>query len=280
MEFITEPLAFEFIQRAIIISVLIGIVCAILSCFLILKGWGLMGDAISHAVLPGIAIAYLLSIPLLIGAFVSALFCSVTISYIKNQCRVKEDAVMGILFSGMFALGLVMIVSIESDIHLLHILFGNVLGLSWHDVLMTSAVALLVSAIMLVKKSDFLLYCFDPDQLTITGLSVNKLVFSLQILLAITIVTALYTAGILLVISMLITPGATAFLLCKKFDHILIIAIVIAIVACFLGTICSYHFDISTAPLIVLFQSFSFVLAFCWHRFKQIKSPTVQVSYN
>lgn len=272
LEFFSEPLALPYMQRALILSIMVSLVSALFSCFLILKGWALMGDALSHAVLPGVALAYLLGLPLLLGAFITALFCSLTIDFIKNRSRVKEDVVMGILFSALFALGLVMVVSIESELHLLHILFGNVLGQAWAEVIRTSVLAAVVAGVLLFKKGELLLYCFDPTQLRISGLSIQKTGYLLQILLTSTIVVSLYTTGILLIISMLITPGATARLIHHRFSLMLFTASVVAILSCLLGVLFSYHWDIATAPLIILFQSFFFLLAFFSYQIKPVIS--------
>lgn len=260
-DFITEPLAHSFMQRALLISVLIGIVCSIFSCFLVLKGWSLMGDAVSHAILPGLALAYILGIPMAIGAFTAGLFCALATGFLKEHSRVKEDAVMGIMFSGMFAAGLVMLTKIETDIHLLHVLFGNVLGISQQDLIEAGSIAALCSLIMLLKRRDFMLYCFDPAHANTLGLPVKLLHFGLLILLALTIVSALKAAGIILVIAMLIAPGATGFLLSKSFDKMLLIAVLTSVSSCILGTIISYHIDAATAPLIVVIQSTIFTLA-------------------
>ncbi|MET3890588.1 hypothetical protein ABIE41_001664 [Bosea sp. OAE506] len=156
------PLSHEFMQRGLLVAVLVGVVCAVLSCFLILKGWSLMGDAVSHAVLPGIVLAQIAGLPLAAGAFVAGLSCSLAIGYLKENSRVKEDTVMGIVFSGMFALGLVMFVKVESDQHLLHILFGNMLGVRWSDLAETALIAVPTIVIMLALRRDFLLVAFDP----------------------------------------------------------------------------------------------------------------------
>jgi len=261
LTFITEPLAHEFMQRAMLISILIGTVCSIFSCFLILKGWSLMGDAVSHAVLPGLALAYIINIPLIIGAFAAGLFCALATGFIKNSSRVKEDAVMGIVFSGMFAFGLVMLTKIETDVHLLHILFGNVLGITKNDLIEAGTIATLCSLIMLIKRKDLMLYCFDPAHANVIGLQTRTIHFGLLILLALTIVSSLKAAGIILVIAMLIAPGATAYLLTNSFDKMLIIALITSITSCIAGTILSYHIDAATAPLIVVIQSTIFLAA-------------------
>ena len=220
-----------------------------------------MGDAVSHAVLPGLAIAYVINIPLIIGAFAAGLFCATATGFIKNPSRVKEDAVMGIIFSGMFASGLVMLTKIETDIHLLHILFGNVLGITQSDLIQTAVISILCSLIMILKRKDLMLYCFDPAHAAVIGLPTRTLHFGLLILLALTIVAALKAAGIILVIAMLIAPGAIAFLLTKSFNKMLITALIVSITSCVIGTIMSYHIDAATSPLIVVIQSTIFLIA-------------------
>ena len=256
-----QPLAYEFMQRALMISILIASVCSIFSCFLVLKGWSLMGDAVSHAVLPGLCIAILVGIPMMIGAFIAGLFCAVATGYLKQNSRLKEDAVMGIIFSGMFALGLVLFTKIETDIHLLHILFGNVLGISKDDLIEIASIAITASCIMLIKRKDFMLYCFDPSHASVIGLPIKMLHFGLLILLALTIVAALKAAGVILVIAMLIAPGATGFLLTRSFDKMLIIALTSSVFSALTGTYLSYHMDAATAPLIVVIQAGLFVMA-------------------
>lgn len=255
-----DPLALPFMQRALLIALLIGTVCSVFSCFLVLKGWSLMGDAISHAVLPGIALAYVLGLPLMLGAFAAGLFCAGSIGYIKENSRVKEDTVMGVVFSGMFAAGLVMLTKIETDVHLLHVLFGDVLGISLRDLAETALAAGIATTIMLVKRRDLLLYCFDPAHAGVIGLNTRLLHFGLLTLLSLTIVASLKAAGVILVVAMLIAPGAIAFLLTKSFDKMLIIASAVSVLSCLAGTIASFHLDTATAPLIVVIQFCIFLL--------------------
>jgi manganese/iron transport system permease protein len=273
LHLIVEPLSFDFMQRALIVSLMIGLVCSIFSCFLILKGWSLMGDAVSHAVLPGLAIAYVLNLPMLLGAFVAGLGCAFTTGFLKNNSRVKEDAVLGIVFSGMFAFGLVLLTKIETDVHLLHVLFGNVLGVSWGAVLKASLMAAAAALIMLLKRRDFMLYCFDTAQAHVQGLPVKALHFGMLALLAMTIVAALDAAGIILVIAMLIAPGAIGFLLAKSFDKMLVIAITASIISCLAGTILGYHIDAAPAPLIVVIQAALFVVALAYDRIRLVAAP-------
>lgn len=261
VSFLTEPLAFAFMQRALFLSVAVGTVCSVFSCFLVLRGWSLMGDAVSHAVLPGLALAFMAGLPLGAGAFAAGLFCALATGFIKDNSRLKEDAVMGIVFSGMFACGLILVTKIETDVHLLHILFGNVLGIGKDDILETLAVAVPVTALMVLKRRDLMLYCFDPAQALVSGLRVRVLHFGLLILLALTIVSALKSAGIILVIAMLIAPGATGFLLARTFDGMMAVAVTASVLSCMAGTLISYHIDCATAPLIVVIQSGLFVLA-------------------
>ncbi|MDP3408331.1 metal ABC transporter permease [Bosea sp. (in: a-proteobacteria)] len=255
------PLTHEFMQRGLVVAVIVGVVCAVLSCFLILKGWSLMGDAVSHAVLPGIVLAQILGLPLAAGAFVAGLSCSLAIGYLKENSRVKEDTVMGIVFSGMFALGLVMFVKVESDQHLLHILFGNMLGVRWADIAETAAIAVPTIAIMLAKRRDFLLVAFDPAHARAIGLPVRWLNFGLLMLLALTIVAALKAVGIILVVAMLIAPGAIGFLTTRRFDAMLAVAVVAATLSSVLGTILSFHLDGATGPCIVVVQAVFFLAA-------------------
>lgn len=255
------PLSHEFMQRGLLAAMLVGVVCAVLSCFLILKGWSLMGDAVSHAVLPGIVLAQILGLPLAAGAFVAGLSCSLAIGYLKENSRVKEDTVMGIVFSGLFALGLVMFVKVESDQHLLHILFGNMLGVSWSDLAETAVIAVPTIAIMLALRRDFLLVAFDAAHARAIGLPVRWLNVGLLMLLALTIVAALKAVGIILVVAMLIAPGAIGFLTTRRFDVMLVVAVTVATVSSVIGTILSYHLDGATGPCIVVVQAMFFLAA-------------------
>lgn len=262
IDWIAVPLSYPFMQRALVVSVVVAAVCAVLSCYLVLKGWSLMGDAISHAVLPGIVIAFVLGLPLALGAFAAGLACALLTGYLKENSRIKEDTVMGIVFSGMFGLGLVIFTKVDTDQHLMHILFGNVLGVNMRDLFETSLVAGVTLAIVVIKRRDLLLYCFDPNHARSIGLPVQVLHYGLLILLSLTIVAALKAVGIILVIAMLIAPGATAYLLTDSFERMLVIATAMAVVSAAVGTIASFHLDGATGACIVLVQSAIFVLAF------------------
>lgn len=256
------PLAYAFMQRALVVAVLIGAVCSVLSCYLVLRGWSLMGDAISHAVLPGIVLAFVLGLPLAIGAFASGLSCALLTGYLKENSRVKEDTVMGIVFSGMFGLGLVLMTKVETDQHLNHILFGNMLGVTWRDVIETGLIAGGTLLVVLAKRRDLLLYCFDPQHARAIGLPVRVIHFGLLILLALTIVASIKAVGVILVVAMLVTPGATAYLLTDRFERMLAVSAAVAIGASVVGTILSFHIDGATGPCIVLIQAAVFLAAF------------------
>jgi len=262
--FVATPLSYGFMQRALLVAVLTGAVCAVLSCYLVLKGWSLMGDAVSHAVLPGIVLAEGLGLPLAVGAFGAGLFCAVAVGYLKDNSRVKEDTVMGIVFSGMFGLGLVLFTKVETDQHLLHVLFGNMLGVTDRDLIETAVVAGLTLAVVLARRRDLLLYCFDPRHARAVGLRVEWLHYGLLVLLSLTIVASLKAVGVILVVAMLVAPGATAFLLTRRFERMLVLAAAVAIGSSVLGTLVSFHINGSTGPCIVLIQAGIFALALVW----------------
>ena len=261
-DFFVVPLSYGFMQRALAASILIGAVCSVLSCYLVLRGWSLMGDAISHAVLPGIVLAFVLGLPLVVGAFAAGLACALLIGYLKENSRVKEDTVMGIVFSGMFGLGLVLFTKVETDQHLLHVLFGDMLGITPRDLIEVAIIAGGTLLVVLAKRRDLLLYCFDPQHARAIGLPLGVIHYGLLVLLALTIIASLKAVGIILVVAMLVAPGAIAYLLTDRFERMLVIAACVAISASFFGTLISFHIDGATGPCIVLLQAFVFVLAF------------------
>ncbi|MCM1984360.1 metal ABC transporter permease [Lyngbya confervoides] len=259
-DWLVEPLQYAFLLRAIWVSAFVGLVCAVLSCYITLKGWSLMGDAISHAVVPGVVLAYALNLPFAIGAFAFGFGATVAIGYVKSKTRLKEDAVIGIVFTGFFALGLVLVTKIPSNVDLFHILFGNVLGISQQDILQTLIAGSITLAVILLRRKDLLLFCFDPNHAQAIGLRTQAMYYTLLSVLALTIVAALQTAGIILVISMLVTPGSIGYLLSDRFDHMLLYAVASSVLSCVLGTYLSYHFDISTGGSIVVLLTILFLL--------------------
>ncbi len=266
INWIAEPLSHVFMQNALMAALSISVVCAILSCYVVLKGWSLMGDAISHAVFPGVVVAVLLGMPIALGAFVAGLFCAMSVGYLKNHTRLKEDTLMGVVFAGMFAVGLVIFTKLDTSQHLKHILFGNLLGISQEMLWQTLLICALILVVMLIKKQDLLLYCFDPSHARVSGLSLNFLHYGLLILLSATIVMAIQAVGVILVVAMLISPGITSFMLCKRFNSMLLLAIITACLSSFLGVIVSYHLDSATGSTIVLLQALFFVIAIVFEK--------------
>ena len=258
---IVEPLQYPFLVRAIWVSAFVGLVCAVLSCYITLKGWSLMGDAVSHSVVPGVIIAYALNIPFAIGAFVFGFASIAAIGYIKEQTRIKEDAVIGVVFTGFFAFGVVLSTKIPSNVDLSHILFGNVLGISNQDIIQTLIAGITTLLVILLRRKDLLLFCFDPNHAKAIGLNTKLMYYTLLSVLALTIITALQTAGIILVIAMLVTPGSIAYLLSDRFELMLIISALSSVFSCVAGTYLSYHLDVSTGGAIVVLLTFLFVLA-------------------
>lgn len=259
IDILIAPFQFGFMLQAFAIGALVAAVGAVLSCFLVLRGWSLMGDAISHAVLPGIVLAYIAGIPLAVGAFGSGLFCAVATGWVKNNSRIKEDTVMGVVFTGMFAVGLVLFSKTPSDMHLDHILFGNILGITSDQVWETSVLSAIVLGTVLVLRRDLLLVCFDPQHARVLGRPVRALTYLLLVLLSLAIVAAMKAVGLVLVIAMLITPGATALLLTKRFERMLVTATAIAVGSALAGIYISFFADGSPAACIVLVQALIFV---------------------
>ncbi|WGD32276.1 metal ABC transporter permease [Ancylobacter sp. WKF20] len=259
---LAAPFQFDFMVKALVISALVAVPMALLSCFLVLKGWSLMGDAISHAVFPGVVLAYIAGIPLAIGAFIAGMFCAVATGYLKDNSRIKQDTVMGIVFAGMFGAGLVLYVKIQSEVHLDHILFGDMLGISLADIIETGVIAALVALVIGVKWKDFLLHAFDPAQARAIGLPVGWLHYGLLCLVSLTIVGALKAVGLILAIALLIAPGAIAFLLTRRFGAMLLTALVVAVGGALTGVYLSFFLDSAPAPTIVLVMSVIFLAAF------------------
>lgn len=275
LDILFQPFEFAFMREAFLVAIMVAIPAGLLSCFLVLKGWALMGDAISHAVLPGIVLAYIIGIPLAIGAFCAGLFCASATGYLTENSRVKEDTVMGIVFSGMFALGLVMYTSIQSDIHLDHILFGDLLGVSKADLIQTAVISLAVTLMIIIKRKDMLLHAFDEQQARAIGLPVRLLYYGLLTMLSLTIVAALKAVGIILAIAVLIAPGAIAFLVTKSFSTMLLTAAAIAAAASLIGVYASFFIDSAPAPTIVLVLTLGFGLVFltrAWPRYRKIRA--------
>lgn len=262
MSFLFEPFAYPFMQQALLVSVLIAAAAGALSCFLVLKGWSLMGDAISHAVLPGIVLAYIAGLPLILGAFVAGMVCATGTGFLSENSRVKQDTVMGVVFAGMFGAGVVMYTAIQTEVHLDHILFGDMLGIEPADVIETALIAGLALVVVVAKRRDLLLFSFDPQHAQTVGLHTKYLHYGLLALISLVVVGALKAVGLILAIALLIGPGATAHLLTNRFDRMLATSIVVAILSSAIGITMSFHLDSAPAPTIVVVMTALFVLAF------------------
>lgn len=262
IETLLLPFRFPFMQNAFYISLLVSVPTALLSAYLVLKGWALMGDAVSHAVLPGIVLAYILQIPLVIGAFAAGMTCALATGYLAANSRVKQDTVMGVVFSGMFGIGIVLYVSITSDAHLDHILFGNMLGVEPHELWTAGLISLAVSAAVILKWKDLLLHSFDPAQARASGLPVGWLHYGLLAALSLTIVATLSAAGLILAIGLLVAPGAIAFLLVRRFSTMLAVSVAVCMASMLSGTYLSFFLDSAPAPTIILVLTALFVAAF------------------
>lgn len=262
VDLLWEPLQYEFMVRALVTTVVAAIVCAVLSCWLVLVGWSLMGDAVAHAVLPGVVLAYILGAPFAVGALVFGFLAVALIGVIRGTSRVKEDAAIGIVFTTLFALGLVLVSVTPSQTDLNHIVFGNILGVSNGDLLQIAILAAVAFAVLIFKRRDLTLYAFDPTHAFAIGLSPRVLGALLLGVLALTAVVALQVVGVILVVAMLIIPGATAYLLTDRFGRMLIIAPVMSVVSSVVGIYLSYWIDASSGGLVVVVQGVVFTAVY------------------
>jgi manganese/iron transport system permease protein len=261
LQTLLTPLQYEYMLKAIFVSAAIGGVCAFLSCFITLKGWSLMGDALSHSVVPGVAVAYYIGWPFAAGAFVTGLLAAAGMGFVKTKTRLREDAVIGVVFTAFFALGLLLISLYPSQVDLRSIVFGNILGISDPDIAQVLIISAVTLVVLGVKWRDLLLFCFDANQARALGLNTTMLHFTLLTLLSATAVAALQTVGACLVVAMLVTPGATAYLLTDRFGRMIGLAVAMGVLTSIVGAYASYFFDGSTGGCIVTLQSAIFVLA-------------------
>ncbi|MCZ4614790.1 metal ABC transporter permease [Rhodococcus qingshengii] len=262
VELLLDPLQYGFMVRALAVAVVAAVVCAVLSCWLVLIGWSLMGDAVSHAVLPGVVLAYVVGAPFAIGALIFGLIAVALIGLIRNTSRVKEDAAIGIVFTTLFAFGLVLISVTPSQTDLNHIIFGNLLGVSSSDLLQVAILGALALSILLIKRRDLTLFAFDPIHANAIGLSPKRLGALLLGVLALTSVVALQAVGVVLVVAMLIIPGATAYLVTDKFSRMLVIAPVVSAVCAITGIYVSYYLDTASGGMVVMTQGIVFALVY------------------
>lgn len=261
MNDLLTPFDYAYMLKAILVSGLIGGVCAFLSCFITLKGWSLMGDALSHAVVPGVSLAWLLGLPFSVGAFVAGILAAVTMGWIKKKSGLREDAVIGVVFTSWFALGLLLLSLYPSNLNLKTIIFGNILAISDPDILQVFIISGISILVLAVKWRDLLLYCFDEAHARALGIDTRFLHFLLLALLSATAVAALQTVGACLVVAMLVTPGATAYLLTDRFGKMLVIATLTGAACGVIGAYASYFINGSTGGCIVVLQTLVFLAA-------------------
>ncbi|MEV6225538.1 metal ABC transporter permease [Nocardia fluminea] len=261
-EFFIDPLRYEFMVRALATTVTAAVVCAVLSCWLVLIGWSLMGDAVSHAVLPGVVLAYIVGWPFAVGAVVFGFLAVALIGVVRDTSRVKEDAAIGIVFTTLFAFGLVLVSVTPSQTDLNHIVFGNLLGVSRGEMVQIMILAAIVLVALVLKRRDFTLYAFDATHAHAIGLNPRVLGTALLALLALTSVVALQAVGVVLVVAMLIIPGATAYLLTDRFSRMLLIAPTISVLCAVTGLYISYHLDTAAGGMVVVTQGIAFTLVY------------------
>jgi manganese transport system permease protein/manganese/iron transport system permease protein len=261
MSALLEPWMHLFMWQALLVGLLTATVAALLSCFVVLRGWSLMGDAVSHAILPGVVGAYLIGLPLALGAFVAGLACALMAGSVRAVSRVKEDAALGVVFSAMFALGLVMLTQVRSNVHLSHVLFGSILGIEAEDFWQTLAVSGAALLVLAARGRDLVLWTFDPGQARTMGLDVSRLRLLMLAVLAASIVAGVQAVGVILVVALLITPGAIGLLLADRFGAMCRVATAAAGLSTLVGLQLSFMLNASTAGSIVLSLSLLFVLA-------------------
>lgn len=261
IEQLSIPFQYEYMLKAIFVSALIGGVCAFLSCFVTLKGWSLMGDALSHSIVPGVAVAVMLGLPFAVGAFFAGLLAAAAMGFVKAKTPIREDATIGVVFTAFFALGLLLISLYPTGFNLRTIVFGNMLGIADFDILQAIIICGVAMVVLLAKWKDLLLFCFDPNQARSIGLNTTALHFVLLALLSAVAVAALQAVGACLVVAMLVTPGATAYLLTDRFGKMLGIASAMGVLTSAAGAYASYFLDGSVGGCIVVLQTSLFLLA-------------------
>jgi manganese/iron transport system permease protein len=262
IDFFLAPLEYEFFVRALVASALVGVACAVVGAFVVLKGMSFVGDAVSHSAFPGVVLAYLLGLPIILGGAVAAIGTALGIGALTRKSGLRADAVIGVLFAGMFALGVALFSSIPNYVgDLFHFLFGDVLGISFADLISLTVLASLLLLIVWMLWKELLFATFDPLGAGAAGLPVRRLDDLLLILIAVTIVVSLQAVGIVLVVAMITTPAATAQLLVKRFGQMIALAAVIGVASSIVGLYVSYALDIASGASIVLTETVAFLVA-------------------
>ena len=261
LNWLIEPLGYEFMRNALAVGILTGILCPVVGTYLIVQRMALLGDVIAHAVLPGLAIAFFWGVDILIGAFISGLLSTFVIAWIRTQSRVKVDAAMALTFSSFFSLGIILITLLKSKLDLDSLLFGDILGVTPSDVQRTAIITLIVLILVKLFYKELLFYTFDKLGAQALGFPVNALHFGLMAAITLTIVASMQTVGVVLVISLLVGPGITAYLLVKELHQVMIVGAILGVIASISGVYSSYYFNIPSGPAIVLVTFSLFLLA-------------------
>jgi manganese/iron transport system permease protein len=263
MDLLIEPLQYGFMQRSLLIAVIVGVICSVIGSYLLVRRLALLGDAISHSLLPGLAIAFILGVNIYLGAFVAGVISAVLIGWIHTRSPIKEDAAMGIVFSAFFSLGIILITIVQktNKIDLNHFLFGNILGVTLTEVRDTAIIAVLVLAAVALFYKELLFFCFDPLGAQAAGLPVSWFNAGLMILVALTVVASMKAVGVILVLALLITPAAAAYLLVPRLHQVMLVGAGIGVVSSISGMYLSYYTNVPSGPAIVMVVSGLFFLA-------------------
>ncbi|ELI4079513.1 metal ABC transporter permease [Staphylococcus pseudintermedius] len=262
MSFVQHLFEYQFLSRAMLTAILVGVVCGVVGCLIILRGLSLMGDAMSHAVLPGVALSFLMNIPMFIGAMVTGMLSSIMIGYISEASKTKKDAAIGITFTTFLALGIVLISVIHSATDLYHILFGNILAIAQSAFHTTLAVSIVVLALILILYRPLKMSTFDPIFSRMSGLNTTMIHYFVMLLLALVIVASVQTVGVILVVALLITPASTAFLFTKKLSTMMIVSSIFSVISSTLGIYMSFKLNLPSGAVIVLISAVLYGLTF------------------
>lgn len=262
MNWLTEPFGYQYMLNAMWVSAMVGGLCAFLSCYLMLKGWSLIGDALSHSIVPGVAGAYMLGLPFALGAFLSGGLAAGSMLFLNQRSRLKEDAIIGLIFSSFFGIGLFMVSLNPMSVNIQTIILGNVLAIAPEDILQLAIIGVISLTILFLKWKDLMVVFFDENHARSIGLNPGRLKLLFLTLLSVSTVAALQTVGAFLVICLVVTPGATAWLLTDRFPRLLTIAVAIGSLTSFFGAWLSYWLDGATGGIIVVLQTLLFLLAF------------------
>ena len=272
LHILIDPLKYSFMQRSILVAILIGLLCSVVGSYLMVQRLALLGDAISHSVMPGLAIAFSLGIPMIIGALGAAILSTIIIAWIKTELPLKEDTAIGIVFASFFAIGIIFISIIQKNnkIDLNHFLFGNILSVSVEDVISTSLIFILVLGVTISLYKELLFFTFDNISAEVVGLPIKQLNFSLMILITLTTVASMKVVGVVLVLALLIIPSASAYLLVKRLHQIMTLGACLGIISSITGMYISYYFNLPSGPSIVMIASIIFIAALTIHKLKYV----------